>query len=173
MTKEFNMSMMGEINFFLELQVKQFSSGIFINQAKYIFEILKKFGMSDCSSISTPMVTGNKIAPGRDGKDVDIKTYRSMTRSLMYLTASRPDIMFATGVCARYQSKPKDSHLLAVKRIMRYLKGTPYPGLWYPKGLGFDGCNLDRNSTSGYLQFLGDKLVCWALKKQQCVYFNS
>jgi hypothetical protein len=179
MTKVFNMSMMGEINFFLGLQVKQFSSGIFINQAKYIFDILKKFGMSDCSTIGTPMATGNKIGPDRDGKDVDIKTYRSMIGSLMYLTASRPDIMFATGVCARYQSQPKESHLLAVKRILRYLKGTPYLGLWYPKGLGFQlkaytdadygGCNLDRKSTSGYLQFLGDKLVCWASKKQQCV----
>ena len=93
----------------------------------------------------------------------------------MYLRASRPDIMLAIGVYARYQSKPKESHLLAVKRIMRYLKGTPYLGLWYPKGLGFElkaytdadygGCNLDRKSTSGYLQFLGDKLVCWASKK--------
>ena len=131
--------------------------------------------MSDCSTIGT----GNKIGPDRDGKDVDIKTYRSMIGSLIYLTASRPDIMFATGVCARYQRQPKESHLLAVKRILRYLKGTPYLGLWYPKGLGFQlmaytdadygGCNLDRKSTSGYLQFLGDKLVCWASKKQQCV----
>ena len=80
------MSIMGEINFFLGLQVKQFSSGVFINQAKYIFDILKKFGTSDCSSISTPMATGNnKIGPDRDGKDVDIKTYRSMIGSLMYL----------------------------------------------------------------------------------------
>ena len=132
MTKEFNMSMMGEINFFLGLQVKQFSSAIFINQAKFIFYILKKFGMSDCSTISTPMATGNKIGPDRDGKDVDIKTYRSMIGSLLYLTASRPDIMFATSVCARYQSQPKESHLLAVKWILRYLKellildcGTP------------------------------------------------
>ena len=81
--------------------------------------------MSDYSSISTPMATGNKISPDRDGKDVDIKTYRSMIGSLMYLTASRPDIMFAIGVCARYQSQPKESHLPAVKRILRDLKGTP------------------------------------------------
>ena len=83
------------------------------------------------------MISPLKIGPDRDGKDVDIKNYRSMVGSLMYLMASRPNIMFATGACARYQAQPKESHVLAVKRILRYLKGTPYLGLWYPKGLGF------------------------------------
>ncbi|KAJ9536703.1 LOW QUALITY PROTEIN: hypothetical protein OSB04_un000088 [Centaurea solstitialis] len=179
MTQEFKMSMMGEINFFLGLQVKQFTDGIFINQSKYIFDLLKKYDMSSCNSISTPMATGNKIGPDHEGKDVDLRTYRGMVGSLMYLTASRPDIMFATCVCARYQAKPKESHLAAVKRIFRYLKGTPYYGLWYPKGLGFElqaysdadygGCNMDRKSTSGHIQLLGNKLVSWASKKQQCV----
>ncbi|KAJ9536628.1 hypothetical protein OSB04_un000177 [Centaurea solstitialis] len=179
MTQEFKMSMMGEINFFLGLQVKQFTDGIFINQSKYIFDLLKKYDMSSCNSIGTPMATGNKIGPDHEGKDVDLRTYRGMVGSLMYLTASRPDIMFATCVCARYQAKPKESHLAAVKRIFRYLKGTPYYGLWYPKGLGLElqaysdadygGCNMDRKSTSGHIQLLGNKLVSWASKKQQCV----
>ncbi|KAJ9546661.1 hypothetical protein OSB04_019204 [Centaurea solstitialis] len=179
MTEEFKMSMMGEINLFLGLQVRQFSDGIFINQSKYIFDLLKKYDMSGCHSIGTPMATGNSIGPDHEGKDVDLRNYRSMVGSLMYLTASRPDIMFATCVCARYQAKPKESHLAAVKRIFRYLKGTPYYGIWYPKGLGFElqaytdadygGCNMDRKSTSGHLQFLGNKLVSWASKKQQCV----
>ncbi|KAJ9544933.1 LOW QUALITY PROTEIN: hypothetical protein OSB04_024640 [Centaurea solstitialis] len=179
MTEEFKMSMMGEINFFLGLQVRQFSDGIFINQSKYIFDLLKKYDMSGCHSIGTPMATGNSIGPDHEGKDVDLRNYRSMVGSLMYLTVSRPDIMFATCVCARYQAKPKESHLAAVKRIFRYLKGTPYYGIWYPKGLGFElqaytdadygGCNMDRKSTSGHLQFLGNKLVSWASKKQQCV----
>ncbi|KAJ9545265.1 hypothetical protein OSB04_024972 [Centaurea solstitialis] len=179
MTQEFKMSMMGEINFFLGLQVKQFTDGIFINQSKYIFDLLKKYDMSSCNSIGTPMATGNKIGPDHEGKDVDLRTYRGMVGSLMYLTTSRPDIMFATCVCARYQAKPKESHLAAVKRIFRYLKGTPYYGLWYPKGLGFElqaysdadygGCNMDRKSTSGHIQLLGNKLVSWASKKQQCV----
>ncbi|KAJ9544387.1 hypothetical protein OSB04_024094 [Centaurea solstitialis] len=179
MTEEFKMSMMGEINFFLGLQVRQFSDGIFINQSKYIFDLLKKYDMSGCHSIGTPMATGKSIGPDHEGKDVDLRNYRSMVGSLMYLTASRPDIMFATCVCARYQAKPKESHLAAVKRIFRYLKGTPYYGIWYPKGLGFElqaytdadygGCNMDRKSTSGHLQFLGNKLVSWASKKQQCV----
>ncbi|KAJ9566173.1 hypothetical protein OSB04_002139 [Centaurea solstitialis] len=158
MTEEFKMSMMGEINFFLGLQVRQFSDGIFINQSKYIFDLLKKYDMFGCHSIGTPMATGNSIGPDHEGKDVDLRNYRSMVGSLMYLTASRPDIMFATCVCARYQAKPKESHLAAVKRIFRYLKGTPYYGIWYPKGLGFElqaytdadygGCNMDRKSTS-------------------------
>ncbi|KAJ9535689.1 hypothetical protein OSB04_un001159 [Centaurea solstitialis] len=179
MTQEFKMSMMGEINFFLGLQVKQFPDGIFINQSKYIFDLLKKYDMSSYNSIGTPMATGNKIGPDHEGKDVDLRTYRGMVGSLMYLTASRPDIMFATCVCARYQAKLKESHLAAVKRIFRYLKGTPYYGLWYPKGLGFElqpysdadygGCNMDRKSTSGHIQLLGNKLVSWASKKQQCV----
>ncbi|KAJ9541677.1 hypothetical protein OSB04_028183, partial [Centaurea solstitialis] len=179
MTEEFKMSMMGEINFFLGLQVRQFSDGIFINQSKYIFDLLKKYDMSGCHSIGTPMATGNSIGPDHEGKDVDLRNYRSMVGSLMYLTASRPDIMFATCVCAIYQAKPKESHLAAVRRIFRYLKGTPYYGIWYPKGLGFElqaytdadygGCNMDRKSTSGHFQFLGNKLVSWASKKQQCV----
>ncbi|KAJ9544370.1 LOW QUALITY PROTEIN: hypothetical protein OSB04_024077 [Centaurea solstitialis] len=171
MTEEFKMSMMGEINFFLGLQVRQFSDGIFINQSKYISDLLKKYDMSGCKSIGTPMATGNSLGPDHEGKDVDLRNYRSMVGSLMYLTASRPDII--------YQAKPKESHLAAIKRIFRYLKGTPYYGIWYPKGLGFElqaytdadygGYNMDRKSTSGHLQFLGNKLVSWASKKQNCV----
>ncbi|KAJ9566258.1 hypothetical protein OSB04_002224 [Centaurea solstitialis] len=167
MTQEFKMSMMGEINFFLGLQLKQFSDGIFINQSKYIFDLLKKYDMSGCNSIGTPMATGNKIGPDHEGKDVDLRSYEVDL------------ISCATYVCARYQAKPKESHMAAVKRIFRYLKGTPYFGLWYPKELGFElqaysdvdygGCNIDRKSTSSHIQFLGNKLVSWASKKQQCV----
>ncbi|KAJ9542662.1 hypothetical protein OSB04_029168 [Centaurea solstitialis] len=93
MTQEFKMSMMGEINFFLGLQVRQFLDGIFINQSKYIFDLLKKYDMSGCNSIGTPMATGNTIGPDHEGKDVDLRNYQSMVGSLMYITASRPDIM--------------------------------------------------------------------------------
>lgn len=171
------MSMMGEINFFLGLQVKQFATGIFINQSKYIFDILKKFKMENCTTVATLMAPGSKIDP--DGKDVNLTNYRGMIGSLMYLTASRPDIVFSTCLCARFQAKPKESHLGAVKRIFRYLKGTPYLGLWYPKGIGYElpaysdadfgGSMLGRKSTSGHVQFLGDKLVSWASKKQNYV----
>ncbi|KAJ9539123.1 LOW QUALITY PROTEIN: hypothetical protein OSB04_031856 [Centaurea solstitialis] len=179
METEFEMSMMGELNFFLGIQVKQNPDGIFINQSKYIKDMLKKFSMTDCSPIKTPMPTGNLLGPDLAGKPVDQKIYRSMIGSLLYLTATRPDLMFATCFCARFQANPKESHLAAVKRILRYLKGTPELGLWYPKDSSFElisftdsdygGCKLDRKSTSGSCQFLGDKLVSWTSKKQNCV----
>ncbi|KAI3681646.1 hypothetical protein L6452_36448 [Arctium lappa] len=183
MTSRFHMSMMGEINFFLGLQVKQLPDGIFINQSKYVFDILKKFMMDKSTSIGMSMVHGAKIGLDPDGKAMDVKTYRGMIGSLMYLTASRPDIMFSTCLCARFQAKPKESHLLAVKRIFHYIKGTPYLGLWYPKSsdykliaysdTDFGGNQLDRKSTSGHLQFLGDRLISWASKKQNCVSIST
>ncbi|XP_024992432.1 uncharacterized protein LOC112526377 [Cynara cardunculus var. scolymus] len=113
------------------------------------------------------------------GKSVDQQNYHAMIGSLLYLTSSRPDIMFATCSCTRYQANPKESHLAAVKRILRYLKGTQNLGLWYPKESSFEliaftdsdhaGCKLDRKSTFGSYKFLGDKLVSWTSKKQNCV----
>ncbi|KAI3735506.1 hypothetical protein L6452_15005 [Arctium lappa] len=144
MVSRFQMSMMGDMNLFLGLQVKQFSTGIFINQAKYIFDILRKFKMENCKPIGTPMAPGTKINTDPSGKAVDVRTYRGMICSLMYLTS-------------------RDYNL----------------GLWYPKDTGFEltayldadhaGCMLDRKSTSGHIQFHGDKLVSWASKKQLCV----
>ncbi|KAJ9556368.1 LOW QUALITY PROTEIN: hypothetical protein OSB04_010982 [Centaurea solstitialis] len=156
METEFEMSMMGELSFFLGIQVKQNPDGIFINQSRYIKDKLKKFKMTDCSPIKTPMPTGNLLGPDLTGKSVDQKIYRSMIGSLLYLTTTRPDIMFATCFCARFQANPKESHLAAVKRILGYLKGTPELGLWYPKDSSFElisftdadygGCKLDRKS---------------------------
>jgi hypothetical protein len=179
MQNEFEMSMMGELTFFLGLQVKQSSEGIFINQAKYIQDLLKKYKLTEVSPMRTPMATGLKLHKDLSGVSVECKLYRGMIGSLLYLTASRPDIMFATCICARYQSDPKESHMSAVKRILRYLKKSPSLGLWYPLNSGFDllaytdsdygGCQVDRKSTSGSCQFLGGKLVSWSSKKQNCV----
>ncbi|GJZ75101.1 retrovirus-related pol polyprotein from transposon TNT 1-94 [Tanacetum coccineum] len=138
MVKRFEMSMMGEMKFFLGLQVNQFSNGIFINQSKYILDILKRFGMENCDTVPTPMVEQAKLKLDLVGKPVDHTDYRSMIGSLMYLTSSRPDIMFATCMCARYQANPNEHHVSAVKRIFRYLKGTINLGLWYLKDSGFD-----------------------------------
>ncbi|GJU31232.1 putative ribonuclease H-like domain-containing protein [Tanacetum coccineum] len=159
MHKKFQMSSMGELTFFLGLQVKQKEDGIFISQDKYVTEILKKFGFSDVKTASTPMETHKPLLKDADGEDVDEHLYRSMIGSLMYLTSSRPDIMFAVCACARFQVNPKSSHLHAVKRIFRYLKGQPKLGLWYPKDSPFDlvaytdsdyaGASLDRKSTTG------------------------
>nr|GEU74711.1 retrovirus-related Pol polyprotein from transposon TNT 1-94 [Tanacetum cinerariifolium] len=183
MVKRFEMSMMGEMEFFLGLQVNQFSTEIFINQSKYILDILKRFGMENCDTVPTPMVEQAKLKLNLVRKPVDHTDYRSMIGSLMYVTSSRPNIMFATCMCARYQANPNEHHVSAVKGIFRYLKRTINLGLWYPKDFGFDltaysdadhtGCHLDRKSTSGRVQFLGDKLVCWSSKKQNCVFIST
>ncbi|GKB15180.1 putative ribonuclease H-like domain-containing protein [Tanacetum coccineum] len=151
------MSSMGELTFFLGLQVQQKKDGIFISQDKYVGEILKKFRFTKVKTASTPMETQKPLLKDEDGEEVDVHMYRSMIGSLMYLTSSRPNIMFAVCVCARYQVNPKVSHLHAVKIFFRYLKGQPKLGLWYPKDSPFDlvaytdcdyaGTSLDMKST--------------------------
>nr|GEU80207.1 putative ribonuclease H-like domain-containing protein [Tanacetum cinerariifolium] len=149
MKYKFQMSSMGELTFFLGLQVKQKDNGIFINQDKYIAKILRKFGLTDRKSASTSIDTKKPLLKDLDGKDVDIHIYRSMISSLMYLTSSRPDIMFVVCACACFQVTPKVSNLHAVKRIFRYLKGKPHLGLWYPKDSPF---NLVAYSDSDYAE---------------------
>ena len=127
--------------------------------------------METTTLMKTLMQSGTLIGPDLERKSVDQKTYRGIIGWLLYLTASRPDIVFVTYFCARFQANPKQSHFTAVKRILHYLKGTTYLGLWYPKDTGFvriafsnadhGGCKLVRKSTSGHVQFLGDKLVSW------------
>ncbi|GJR65974.1 ribonuclease H-like domain-containing protein [Tanacetum coccineum] len=161
------------------LQVKQKEDGIFLSQDKYVIEILKKFGFSDVKTASTPIETHKPLLKDADGEDVDEHLYRSMIRSLMYLTSSRPNIMFVVCACARYQVNPKVSHLHAVKRIFRYLKGQPKLGLWYQKDSPFDlvvytdsdyvEASLDRKSTIGGCQFLGCRLISWQCEKQTVV----
>ncbi|GJV95300.1 putative ribonuclease H-like domain-containing protein [Tanacetum coccineum] len=124
---------MGELTFFLGLQLEQRKDDIFLSQDKYVFDILKKFGLSSVKTTSTPMETHKPLSKDADGTDVDVHLYRSMIGSLMYLTSSRPDIMFAVCACSRFQVQPKASHMHAVKIIFRYLKGHPTLGLWYPK----------------------------------------
>jgi hypothetical protein len=137
MQTEFEMSMIGELSYFLGLQVKQSSAGIFISQEKYLKEMLKKFQMEDSSPISTPMVVSCKLSKDDISPDVDQRTYRSMICSLLYITTSCSDIMLAVGMVGRYQSAPKQSHLVAVTRIFKYLKETMNYGLWYPINQNF------------------------------------
>ncbi|GJU53981.1 putative ribonuclease H-like domain-containing protein [Tanacetum coccineum] len=176
MHKKFQMSSMGELTFFLGLQVKQKEDGIFLSQDKYVTDILKKFSFSDVKTTSTPMETHKPLLKDADGKDVDEHLYRSMIGSLMYLTSSRPDIMFVVCTCARFQLNLKISHLHVVKRIFRYLKGQPKLGIWYPKDSPFDlvaftdseytGASLNRKSTTGGCQFLRCRFISWQCKKQ-------
>jgi hypothetical protein len=183
MTQKFEMSMMGELKYFLGFQVKQLQEGTFISQTKYIQNILTKFGMKDAKPIKTPTGTNGLLDLDTGGKSIDQKVYRSMIGSLLYLCASRPDIMLAVCMWARFQADPKEVHLRAVKRILRYLVYSPKFGLWYPKGSTFDligysdadwvGCKIDRKSTSGTCQFLGISLVSWASKKQNVVALST
>ncbi|GKA81955.1 putative ribonuclease H-like domain-containing protein, partial [Tanacetum coccineum] len=152
MHKKFKMSSIGELTFFLRLQVTQKDDGIFISQDKYMDDILKKFGFSTVKTASTPMETSKPLMKDENAKDLDVHLYRLMIGSLMYLTSSRPDIMFAVCACVRFQVTPKVSHLHVVKRIFRYLKGQPKLGLW--------------KSTIGGCQFLGCRLISWQCKKQ-------
>jgi len=183
MKYEFEMSMMGELSFFLGLQVKQTKDEIFLCQSKYCKEILKKFEMESCKEASTPMPSSCYMDANAAGKGVDQTKYRGLIGSLLYLTASRPDIMFEVCLCARYQANPKESHFKAAKSILKYLKGTTNVGLWYlshsPIHLigysnsNFVGCKLDRISTSGTCHLLGSSLISWHSKKQACVALST
>jgi hypothetical protein len=175
MKTEFEMPMIGELSYFLGLQVNQSSAGIFISQEKYLKEMLKKFQMEDSSHVSTPMVVGCKINKDDISLDVDQRTYLFMIGSLLYITTSHPDIKQVVGMVGRYQSDPKQSHLVAIKRIFKYLKGTMTYGLWYPRNQNFqltaysdvdwENCVDERKSTSGGAFFLGNSLVAWIRKK--------
>nr|GEW74632.1 ribonuclease H-like domain-containing protein [Tanacetum cinerariifolium] len=171
----FKMLMMGEITFFLGLQVNQSLSGIFINQSKYVHEILMKYGLNTSNIVGTPMDIKDKLDLDQIGTPVDATKYRSMTGALLYLTSIKPDIVHATCVCARYQAHPTEKHLKEVKRIFHYLQGTINMGLWYTKDSGFEltgfsdadyaGCKDTFKSTFGGAQFLGKKLMSWSSKE--------
>ncbi|GJX93574.1 putative ribonuclease H-like domain-containing protein [Tanacetum coccineum] len=179
MHKRFQMSSMGELTFFLGLQVEQRKDGIFLSQDKYVYDILKKFGFTTMKTASTPMETHKSLSSNAAEPDVDVHLYRSMIDTLMYLTSSRPDIMFVVCACSRFQVTPKVSHMHVVKMIFRYLKGKPTLGLWYPKDSPMDliaysdsnyaGASIDRKSTTGGCQFLGSRLISWQCKKQTIV----
>jgi hypothetical protein len=129
--------MIGELTFFLGFHVKQMREGIFISQEKYTKDLLKRLKMDDCKPIKTPMPSNGHLDLDEGGKPVDQTLCHSMIDSLLYLTASRSDIMFNVCTCVCFQTCPKEPHLSVIKRILRYLKHTPSIGLWYPKGARF------------------------------------
>jgi transposase InsO family protein len=183
MQDEFEMSMMGELKFFLGIQINQCKDGVYVHQSKYTKELLKKFKLEDCKVMNTPMHPTCTLSKEDEGAKVDQKLYRGMIGSLLYLTASRPDILFSVCLCARFQSDPRESHMTAVKRIFRYLKGTTNLGLLYRKSLDYKligfcdadyaGDRIERKSTSGNCQFLGDNLISWASKRQTTIAMST
>ncbi|GJW10595.1 ribonuclease H-like domain-containing protein [Tanacetum coccineum] len=182
MKGEFKMSAMGELTFFLGLQVKHKPEGIFISQDKYVQDMLKKFDMESVRPATTPFKASKPESKDEPNDAVNVHLYRSMIGSLMYLTTLRPDIQFAVSACSRHQVTPLTSNLNAVKKIFKYLKGQPKLGLWYPRDSPFvleaysdsDYASSygDRKSTSGGCQFLGRWLISWQCKKaNHCGYF--
>jgi len=179
MQSEFEMSLLGELKYFLGLQISQQEKGIFICQANHIKEMLKKFKMEDCKPILSPMVTCCKLSIDDSSTDVDHRLYKSMIGSLLYVTASRPNVIQEVGQVGRFQAAPKESHIIVVKRIIRYLKGTTEYGLWYPQGNNltiqafkdedWEGSIDDRKSTSGVAFYLGGCLVSWLKKKKTSI----
>jgi hypothetical protein len=183
MKSEFEMSMIGELSFFIGLQITQRSKGMFISQEKYLRQMLKRFQMEDSKPVDTPMVTGCKLRKQDDSPDVDQSSYRSMIGSILYITTSRLDIMHAFGMVGRYQSAPKQIHFLVLKRIFRSLKETMNYGLWYPKNQNFQlsvysyvdwaNCMDERKSMSGGAFFLGYSLLAWLIKKKGFVSLST
>ena len=169
------MSMVGELTYFLGLQVKQMDSGIYINQAKYARNLVKRFGLEKAAHARTSMTANVKLTSDPLGEFVDVTLYRSMIGCLLYLIASCPNIAFSVGVCSRFQSNPKVLHLNAVKRIIKYVSGTCDYGLFYNKEsnlslAGFSdsdwaGSADDRKSTIGGCFYVGANLVIWMSKK--------
>jgi hypothetical protein len=164
MESEFQMSMMGELTFFLGIQVKQMKQDTFVHQDKYMKDLVKKFNMAELKPVSTLRSTATSLGPDEDGEAMDQREYRSMISSLLYLTATRSDIQFTVGLCARFQASPRSSHRTTVQRIFKYLKHTPEFGIWYSASSSHDlvgfsdanfvGCWIDQKSTSGTYHFL-------------------
>nr|GEV86694.1 uncharacterized mitochondrial protein AtMg00810-like [Tanacetum cinerariifolium] len=183
MKGEFEMSAMGEMTFFLGLQVKQLPDGIFISQDKYVKDMLKKFDIESVRTATTPYEVLKHKSKDEPDDAVNVYLFRSMIGSLMYLIASRPDIMFAVSACSRHQVTPLTSHVNEVKKIFKYLKGQPKLGLCYPRDSPFQleaysdsdyaGSHGDRKSTTGGFQFLGRRLISWQCKKQTAVATSS
>lgn len=183
MQMEFEMSMIGEMKFFLGLQITQTNKGNFISKYKYVKELLKKFGLDDSEPIGTPMVTQCKLSKNDQSKKLNQTLYRSMVGGILYLTQNRLDIMHVVCLCAIFQVDLKETHVTIVKRIFTYLKKTIDYGLWYLENYDFMLCsyiNVDwvgdvddwKRTTRGSF-FLGKKLVSWASKKHDAISLST
>ncbi|GKV03282.1 hypothetical protein SLEP1_g15614 [Rubroshorea leprosula] len=183
MMVEFDMSDLGLMHYYLGIEVDQSTVGIFVSQKKYVQDILDRFRMKDCNLVSTPIDAGMKLVRNLEAKKVNSTLYKQMVGSLMYLTATRPDIMHVVSLISRYMESPKEMHLLVAKRILRYLKGTAKYGLFYKNGeksdmFGFADSDFardldDRKSTSGYVFMMGTKTVSWSSRKQPIVTLST
>jgi hypothetical protein len=183
MTKEFEMTDIGLMSYYLGIEVKQEDQGILITQEGYAKEVLKKFKMDDANPVSTPMECGIKLSKHDEGERVDPSLFKSLVGSLRYLTCTRPDILYAVGVVSRYMEHPTTTHLKAAKRILRYIKGTTNLGLYYSvsddyKLVGYSDSDWggdvdDRKSTTGFVFYIGNTAFTWMSKKQPIVTLST
>jgi len=183
MMQVFEMTDLGKMKFFLGIEVSQQSDGIFICQKKYALEILKQFGMIESCEVNSPIVQGSKLSKDAGGVAVDESFYKQIVGSLMYLTSTRPDLVYSVSLISRYMARPTELHLQAAKRILRYLKGTFDYGIMYKKRSSNDliaytdsdyaGDLNDRKNTSGYVFLLSSGAVSWLSKKQSIVTLST
>lgn len=183
MLREFDMSDLGRMRFFLGIEVLQRDEGIYICQRKYALDVLKRFGMEKSNAVCNPIVPGFKIHRDEDGVKVDETYYKQIVGSLMYLTATRPDMMFVVSLISRYMARPTELHMQAAKRALRYLKGTVNLGIFYKKGgteelLAFTDSDYagdaeDSKSTSGYVFLLSNGAISWSSRKQSIVTLST
>ncbi|XP_048634844.1 secreted RxLR effector protein 161-like [Brassica napus] len=183
MTKEFEMTDIGLMSYYLGIEVKQEENGIFITQEGYAKEVLKKFKMNDSNPVCTPMECGVKLSKEKEGESVDPTLFKSLVGSLRYLTCTRPDILYAVGVVSRYMEHPTTTHFKAAKRILRYIKGTINFGLYYSisedyRLVGYSDSDWggdvdDRKSTSGFVFFIGETAFTWMSKRQPIVTLST
>ena len=183
MQKEFDMSDLGKMRYFLGIEVLQTSSGIHISQTKYALEVLRRFEMESCNAVYNPMVPGEKLNMDEEGDRVDATYYKQIIGSLMYLTTTRPDLQFSVSLLSRFMSSPTTLHVQAAKKVLRYLKGTIDFGIWYKRGGGgellvytdsdFAGDVDTRKSTSGYVFLMDNAAVAWLSKKQPIVTLST
>ena len=183
LSKEFSMKDLGPLSYFLGISVTQHSHGLFLSQSKYAMEILERANMSSCNPSATPVDTGSKLSAASGPPLKDPTSYRSLARALEYLTFTRPDISYAVQQVCLFMHDPREPHMHALRRILRYVKGTLSLGLHlHPSsttGLvsytnaDWGGCPDTRRSTSGYCVFLGDNLISWSSKRQPTLSRSS
>ncbi|KAJ4981753.1 hypothetical protein NE237_032590 [Protea cynaroides] len=183
MTQEFEMIDIGLMSYYLGIEVKQIEKGIFISQEEYAREMLKKFKMSDCKPINTLVEIGIKLSKNEDGEMVDLTFFKSLVRSLRYLTCIRPDILYGVGLVSHYMEAPTTTHWKTTKRILRYIKSTLNFGLFYLssndfKLVGYSDSDWardldDKKSTTDFVFFMGDAAFTWTSKKQPIVTLST
>lgn len=181
--KEFDTTDLGKMKYFLGIEVVQFDGGIFFSQAKYVMKVLRRFVMEHSNSVENPMVPGFKIFKDENGIEMDGSFFKQLIASMMYLTATRPDIMYAVSLLNRYMSRPTELHHSTAKRILRYLQGTTMFGILYKRGeshelIGFTdsdyvGSVEDGRNTSHYVFMLSGVVVTWSSRKQLIVTLST